>query len=622
MYQRRKLWPLIISIILFSMLLAACATPTPEKIIETVIVTEIVEVEGEEVVKEVIITATPAPEEPAEEVVEEKPALPTLEEPDTLKFLYWQAITMLNPHLALGLKDQDGARIFYEPLGAFGSSGEMTPLLAVEVPSFENGGLAEDGLSVTWKLREGVTWHDGEPFDADDVIFTYEYLSNPDVGAVTGGNYELVDSVEKIDDYTVKVYFTDPNPAWFLPFTGVSGAIIPEHVFGPYNGANAREATENLEPVGTGPFKIVEFAPGDILVAEAYEDYWQEGLPHFQKVVIKGGGDATSGARAVLQTGEADYSYAPIFEPALMDEMESYGLGEVVTFPSPFAERILMNFTDPNQEGADGDRSSVEFPHPFLTDLRVRQAFAHALDRETIVDQLYGKVCILTDQAVQAPPQIVSTSEHPVLTYDLDEAARLLDEAGWVDTDGDGIRDKDGVKMSILYQTSINSIRQKTQEIYKQALESIGMEVELKSIDSSIFFGGDPANPDSLQHFYADIEEFNNGNSTIEQGPYMKFYTCDEITQKENNYAGRNNQRYCNPEYDALFQQSQLELDPDIRAELFKQMNDILVDDVVLIPICMKPQAAAVSYSIANYDLSPWDADLWNIGEWERIPLP
>src|SRR5208282_4779204 len=158
-----------------------------------------------------------------------------------LKMLFWQAPTLLNPHFAVGTKDQEAARIFYEPLAGWDAEGNLTAFLAAELPSTENGGLAKDGMSVTWKLKQGVKWHDGQPFTAEDVVFNWEYARDPATAAITSGSYTQV-KVEKIDQYTVRVLFDTPHPFWADAFCSTNGMIIPKHLFGQYTGSKSREA--------------------------------------------------------------------------------------------------------------------------------------------------------------------------------------------------------------------------------------------------------------------------------------------------------------------------------------------------------------------------------------------
>jgi peptide/nickel transport system substrate-binding protein len=535
---------------------------------------------------------------------------------ETLKLLYWQAPTILNPHLSTGFKDSEASRIVLEPLASFDKNGEMIPFLAAEIPTVENGGVAADGKSVIWKLKQNVKWSDGTPFTAADVVFTYQFVSNPEVGASTAGSYQIIESVEAIDDYTVKVNFKDVTPGWYLVFVGTEGMILPRHKFQEYNGPNSRQAPANLMPTGTGAYRAVEFKPGDVVVYEANPYFRAADKPHFPRVELKGGGDATSAARAVLQTGDADFAYNLQVEAPVLQQLEASGKGETVEVFGPLMERVLFNFTNPDKATADGERSSLQFPHPFFSDKQVRRAFNLALDRDTIAQRLYGDAGQATANYLVAPPQFISPNTS--YEFNLEKAAALLDEADWRDSNGNGIRDKNGVEMEVLFQTSVNPVRQKTQEIVKQALISLGVGVELKSIDASVFFSGDPGNTDTVERFYADLQMFTTGNTNPDPSGYFKFYTCEQIPQKANNWIGDNASRYCNPEYDELWQQSVTELDPEKRLQLFVKMNDMLVEEeVAVMPLVDRADVAGVSNRIVGVDLTPWDLNTWNIAEWK-----
>jgi len=533
---------------------------------------------------------------------------------DTLKLLYWQAPTILNPHLAQGSKDFEASRITYEPLASFDKDGKLVPFLAAAIPSLENGGVAKDGKSVTWKLKQGVKWSDGKPFTAADVVFTYQFVSNSAVGATTSANYQAIKSVEAVNDYTVKINFQEPNPAWSLPFVGSNGPIIPRHIFEKYNGSNAREAPANLLPVGTGPYKVVEFKPGDIVIYEANSFFREANKPFFKRVELKGGGDATSAARAVLQTGDVDFAWNLQVEAPILKQLEAAGKGRLDISFGSFLERIAINQTDPNKKTKDGERSSIEFPHPFFKDIKVRQAFNYAIDRDTINQQLYGQTGRAVTNILVAPD--IYNSTNTKYEFDLKKAAALLDEAGWKDSNSNGIRDKNGVELKVLFQSSVNPVRQKTQEIVKQSLTSIGVGVELKSIDSSIFFSSDPANPDTLARFQADLQMFSTGNTNPDPGTYLKAWTCNEIPQKKNNWSKPNSSRYCNPEYDKLWQKSNTELDPQKRRQLIIQMNDLLIKEQAVIPLISRANVNGVSNRIIGIDVTPWDDRTWNIKDW------
>jgi peptide/nickel transport system substrate-binding protein len=600
---------LLILLAMITQLLAACAGQTPQP--------EATEVEAE---------TTPTAEPSGRGVG------------DTLRILNPQAPTILNPHLTLSIKDWEACRVTYEPLASANKEGQLVPFLAAEIPSLDNGGVAADGKSVTWTLRQGVKWSDGEPFTAHDVLFTYQYVTNPDVGAASAALYATIENVEVIDLYTVKVNFKDVNPAWALPFVGVQGAIIPRHVFGSYNGPNAREAPANTLPVGTGPYRAISpgIKPQEVLllgtqlvetnkiVFEPNPFYWEEDKPFFSRVEMRGGGTPEEAARLVHE-GQTDYAYdLGRLDPEELaklqsedTEQETASEGQLVASFGSKVERILLNRTDPNRETADGERSSLEFPHPFFSDSQVRRAFAHAIDREAIA-ALYGVTGQPTTNNLVAPPQF--SSPNTFYEFDLEQAKALLDEAGWEDTNGDGIRDKDGVKMKVTFQAMVGATVQQTQQIVKKDLESIGVEVELKIVDPAIMFGPGAANPDSAFCFNADLQEFSVRSSSPDPSAYMQYWTCNRIPQQANNWSAvLNIERWCNPEYDALHEQSTTEMDPTARQQLFIQMNDMLIKDVVMIPIVYLADAHGVNKTIDGVDLTPWDMNTWNIKDWRRI---
>lgn len=369
-------------------------------------------------------------------------------------------------------------------------------------------------------------------------------------------------------------------------------------------------------PVGTGPFRVVRFVPGDVIVYEANPNYREADRVAFSRVELKGGGDAASAARAVLQTGDVDYANNLQVEANVLQQLEAAGQGSLVTNFGSLVERIIVNFTDPNQATADGEVSSTENPHPFLSDRQVRQALNLALDRETIATQLYGPAGQPTTNFLVAPASFLSANTS--YEYDLEAAAALLEEAGWVDTNNNGTRDKDGREMQIVFQSSVNPVRQKTQEIVKQSFEQLGIGVQIKSIDASVYFSGDPASRDTLERFEADLQMFATGNTNPDPGAYLKTYTCDEIVQKANNWSKGNYARYCNPAYDALWQQAATELDPQARQDLFIQMNDLLINEAAVFPIVHRADVSGVSNRLEGVSLTPWDLSTWNIAEWRR----
>jgi peptide/nickel transport system substrate-binding protein len=529
-----------------------------------------------------------------------------------LRLLYWQAPTILNPHLATGVKDFAAARLFYEPLGTFDPDGNLVPQLAAEIPTRDNGGLARDGTSVLWRLKKGVTWHDGRPVTAEDCVFTWEYAADPATAATTIPNYKDLERVEKVDDHTVRVVFKRPTPFWAGPFCGSSGMVLPRHVFERHRGSASREAPANLKPVGTGPFRPLDFRPGDTVRAERFPGYHLAGRPFFDGVEIKGGGDAASAARAVLQTGEYDFAWNMQVEDELLRRLEQGAKGRVVFTPSSSTEFIELNFADPWKE-VEGERASVKTTHPTLSDPAVRQALALLVDRKAIQSEIYGRQGETSASFLVTPARFRSPNTR--WEFSVDKASGALDAAGWK-RGPDGIRAKDGRRLRLVFQTSINAPRQKTQAIVKQACARAGIEVELKSVVASAYFSSDAANPDTARHFYADLQMYQLLMSRPDPQLYMERFTSWQIPSRENKWTLGNTGRWRSEEYDRLWRASEGEMDPVRRVALFIRMNDLVIREGVVIPIVWRNEATAVSSRLRGVEISPWESNLWNIAHW------
>jgi len=374
----------------------------------------------------------------------------------TLRILQWQAPSLLSPLNASGVKDYLASVLVLEPLMHYLTDATLIPNLVKEVPSFENGLLAEDITSVTYNLAEGVTWSDGTPFTANDVRFTWEWTVDAEgtyaSNSVNKTVAETIADVEVVDDLTVTVRFNQPNPLWFENHAGTStGFVYPMHILG--EDPAALDAFL-LSPIGTGPYVVNSFTVNDQVVYGVNEAYREANKPFFSEVVIKGGGDAASAARATIQTGEYDFAWNLQVEPDILEGMVSDdNPGHLLVALGTNVERIDFNFSDPNAE-VDGQRSEMNTPHPFLSDPVVREAAVLAVDRETIANSFYegGEAEPAAANIIEGIEAIESPNNEVV--YDPDRANQLLDEAGWT-RDGD-VRAKDGVQLSVRYATSVN----------------------------------------------------------------------------------------------------------------------------------------------------------------------
>ena len=537
-----------------------------------------------------------------------------------LNILYWQAPSTLNPYLSSGTKDVESASMVLEPLAGFDEKGELIARLVDSIPTVENGGVSADLTTITWKITPGLLWSDGTPLTSEDAVFTYQYCTDPAGGCAQLARYEGIKSVEAPDAQTVVITFNEPKPNPYQAFVGSTSPILQKAQFSACLGAAASTCTEaNFNPIGTGPFVVTEFRTNDVISMSANPNYRDPAKPAFATVNFKGGGDAAAAGRAVLETGEFDYAWNLQLAPDVLAGMEAVGKGKVINAFGTFVERIEMNMTDPSAALPEVERSTDKHPHPILSDIKVRQALSMAIDRELLVEVGYGSAGRPTCNLVPAPEMFASDNTG-CLKWDMEGAKALLAEAGWADTDGDGILDKDGKKFSLLFQSSTNAVRQDFQALIKQWWNELGIEVELKNVDASVFFGGDAGSPDTFQKFYADVEMYANNFDGTDPEPYLAQYTCSKVPSPETQWQGENINRFCDPAYDALVVELGRTGEIEKRAELAKKMNDMLTkDSFVVVPLVDRGRNSGQSNMLGGVILNTWDSELWNTSDWFRV---
>jgi peptide/nickel transport system substrate-binding protein len=507
-----------------------------------------------------------------------------------------------------------------EPLAGIDADGNLVTKLAAEIPTLSNGGVSADMTTITWKLIPGLLWSDGTPVTADDAVFTWQYCTDPAGGCAQATKFDGVALVEAVDAGTVKVTFSGPKPNPYTAFVGALSPILQKAQFANCLGAAAPTCTDaNTMPIGTGPFKVTGFTVNDTVTMEANPNYRDPAKPAFAKATIKGGGDAESSARAVMETGEFDYAWNTQIPPDSQAAMTAAGKGQFVVAFGTLVERIEMNTTDPSPDLPEGERSTAKHPHPILSDIKVRTALSKAIDRSILVEVGYGAGGKPTCNVIPAPEAWASDNTG-CLAQDMPGAMALLDEAGWKDSDGDGIRDKDGKKLSILYQTTVNPVRQDFQALIKDWWTELGVEVELKAIDPGVFFGGDPGSPDTFQRFYADVQMYANNSDTPDPETYLGQYQCRNAPTPENQWQGENINRFCDPAFDALHAKLTQTTDLAERQAIAKQLNDMVTkDSMIVVPLVHRGTLSAHSNALGGVIINAWDSELWNVADWYRV---
>jgi peptide/nickel transport system substrate-binding protein len=277
-----------------------------------------------------------------------------------------------------------------------------------------------------------------------------------------------------------------------------------------------------------------------------------------------------------------------------------------------------MNMTDPSPDLPEGERSTALHPHPILSDLNVRKALSMAIDRSLLVEVGYGASGRASCNLVPAPP-IYASPNTDCMVQDMDGAKALLDEAGWL-VGADGVREKDGKRFKLLFQTSVNPVRQDFQALIKGWWNELGVEVELKTVDGGVFFGGDPGSPDTFQKFYADVEMYANNLPGTDPEPYIVAYTCDKAPRPETQWQGENINRFCDPAFDELAAKLIQTSGTQERADIIIRMNEMLTkDSYVIVPLVDRGTTAAHANSLGGVMLNVWDSTIGNAENWYRV---
>ena len=538
--------------------------------------------------------------------------------------LYWQAPTILNPYLSRGTKDAEAASLVIEPLAEYTPDGEIVPVLATRVPTTGNGGFSADRTRITWTLREDALWSDGTPVTADDVVFTWRYCTAPGGGCARARAFENVASVDAVDERTVTIRFVEPTSFPYDPFVSSVSPILQAAQFADCLGEAAAGCTgENLGPIGTGPYLVSDFGADGTILYRFNPRYRgvESGLPYFGEVILKGGGTAEAAARSVLELNQADYAWNLQVEPEVLASISEGGGGTVVSAFSTTVERLLMNQTNPDPSLGDlrSEYAGGANPHPFLTDPVVGRALSLAIDRGTVARTGYGEQAGRpTCNVWPAPPSQASTNNDECLVQNMDLAKKILDDAGIVDSDGDGVREREGVPLRILYQTSTNSVRRTTQELIKGWWTELGVETRLKHVDPGVFFGGDITSPDTVGKFYADVQMYANSGISPDPESYLGSWVTTAIARAANSYRGSNVPRFQSDEYDRLFAELQNTVDAERRNRITIALNDLLVGSYAIVPLVHRGSVSAHSNDIEGVWMNAWDSELWNFETWKR----
>ncbi len=529
---------------------------------------------------------------PAEDMAERKPAVVRLGMNQELEFL--------NVMYTQGGNSLQASKTAQRGLLFLDEQGNWIGELATEVPSVANGLVSPDGTQITYRLREGVTFHDGTPATSSDVKATWDAIMNPDNTPITRLGYEKIASIDTPDDLTVVVNFAEPFASWKILFD----FILPEEVI-EANSPGLDESIAMRKPIGFGPFRILEWKPGEFVEYEAFDDYWQ-GRPAIDKFFIVFY-PSTEALLAALEVGEVDIAWGlrAANVPTLLD-LQSQGLISLVNAPPAGGERYVMN----------GDNTQA----PVFSDQNVRVALQHAVDKQLLVDNiLHGQAEVNVGTEWHGTPW--QNRDLVSYDYDPDAARNLLETNGWRDEDGDGIREaygveglEDGTRLSFTHRTTSGVLqREQVQLLVQQMFKEIGAEMVIENRRTAELFGTWDQNG-TWSHGDYEMGGWSHG-LRVPDPEISNRFLCAEIAS-EANPGGSQWHRYCNPEVDSLLLAAQTEFDDAERTRLIMEAQRIMHEDAYALYLFATGRHYGVSTRIENFELRPFTLWYGNIHEW------
>jgi peptide/nickel transport system substrate-binding protein len=490
-------------------------------------------------------------------------------------------------------------------------SGNIFPELAVELPTLDNGGVIVDEyagtMSVTWKMRNDVQWQDGTPVTADDAIFTWEAVAHPDSGLwIPGSDY--IDSVEKIDQYSFVINYNTIYPGYLTQFGGEKVALWPAHYCEIEQGFASWDC--GRKPLSNGPFVLTEWVEGDHMTFDRNANFYQAGKPDIEQVIIRIVPDDAVRKTMLLQ-GDADVDVW--VNVNTIKELEGSDQVRVSLSPNDrWVMRLFMN------QAAKGTTDPVESPHPILSDLNVRKAIRLAVDVDTLNSQaFYGLANPVWTEFFRPPYQC----EIARPAFDPEAAKALLEESGWIDSNGDGIRECNGCttgapagyKMEMDFNTyaEYGKPLELTQQLIAEMLGAIGIQMNISVVEGSVLWDfSDSGGIEQSGNF--DIDIWDDGYAGIDPTDYL--WETYSISASEPD-LGSNISRWQNEVADALIYDAYT-LDEQTRKENFCAIGDFINEEVPIIHLFTVPNADAYSNRLTGVQSSVNDLVTWNIAEW------
>lgn len=490
-------------------------------------------------------------------------------------------------------------------------SGNVFAELAAELPSVENGGVVlsddESTMSVTWKMREDVQWQDDKPVTADDVLFTWNAISDPVNGSwIPGSDY--IESVEKVDTYSFTVNYNTIYPGFLTQFGGEQVAIWPAHYCNAEQGFVSWDC--GREPLSNGPFVLEEWIEGDHMTFTKNPSFYQAGKPEIEQVIIRIVPDDAV-RKTMMMNGDADIDMW--INVNTISELKDDPTARVSLSPTDrWVMRMFLN------QAEKGTTDPVATPHPVLSDVRVRQAIRMAVDVDTINNEIFYGLAHPVWTEFFRPPYVCDV-ERPA--FDPEAAKALLEQAGWTDSDGDGIRECNGcdtaepgykMEMEFITYAEYGEPLELTQQLIAEMLGNIGIQMNISVVEGSVLWDLSE-NGGIEQSGNFDIDLWDDGYAGVDPTDYVWEAYSQEAMEPD---GGWNFFRWDNPVVDALIDEAYT-LDEGTRQETFCAIGDFINEEVPIIHLFTIPNAEAYSSRLEGVQSSVNDLVTWNIADWK-----
>jgi peptide/nickel transport system substrate-binding protein len=523
----------------------------------------------------------------------------------TATILMPEDLATMNPYATTALITMQVVPAILEPLVGVDPDGAYYPILAREVPTPANGGVSEDGRTVTWRLKEDVTWSDGTPFTADDVVFTAEAAGAGEGGSVRAGAFDGIERVTALDDHTVEVVYVEYDASYLDQF---QWGILPRHATG--DPAEMSSWDFARAPVGTGPFVLEAWRTGDRIVMARNEAYREEGKPYLDglEFLVVPSEETRS---AMMQRGDAQVMLWP--GPQLRSVWEETPGVTLDSAPEIWILRMFLNL------GERANPVEGQAPHPILGDVRVRQALALGIDYDLIIDELAeGRVL-----RARSPFELGwYRCDVDAWTYDPERAASLLEEAGWVMGD-DGVRvaqgapyAEDGTRLE-LDMTGYTDFRllEQTELVIADLWSDLGIETNVRNVEQSVLFGGwsDRAARKTGEF---DILVYDTGAGINPQLHVFELLHSSRIPREENEGAGGNYARFSDPRVDELLELAGRTPGLDERREAYCEVAEIMNEELPHLYLYQFAGGNAYAERLENFRTSTWAGLVWNVADW------